>query len=99
MPEIELQQAEGRRVAVRAAVAFAPPEIADALETRAVQYAIRIPATKHVELEIEDHLLRAPGRPSHQPLVRHKSFRYQAESWATPRRVVAKVEHHERRCR
>ena len=29
-----------------------------------------------------------------QPLVRYKSVRYQAESWTTPRRIVAKVEHH-----
>ena len=28
------------------------------------------------------------------PLVRYKSFPYQADSWTTPRRVVAKVEHH-----
>ena len=34
------------------------------------------------------------GRPSRKPLVRYKSFPYQAESWTTPRRVVAKVEHH-----
>ena len=27
-------------------------------------------------------------------LVRYKSFRYQAKSWTTPRRIVAKVEHH-----
>ena len=66
----------------------------DALETRAVQYAIRIPANKNLEIEIEDLLFRAPGRPSHRPLVRYKSFRYRAESWATARRVVAKVEHH-----
>ena len=26
--------------------------------------------------------------------MRYKSFRYQAESWAKPRRIVAKVEHH-----
>lgn len=34
------------------------------------------------------------GRPSHKPLVRYKSFRYQAGSWTQPRRIVAKVEHH-----
>ena len=28
------------------------------------------------------------------PLVLYKSFRYQAESWSKPRRIVAKVEHH-----
>ena len=30
-----------------------------------------------------------------KPLVRYKSFRYQAESWSKARRVVAKVEHHQ----
>ena len=35
-----------------------------------------------------------PGRPGRKPLVRYKSFRYQAESWSKPRRIVAKVEHH-----
>ena len=48
-----------------------------------------------MELEIEDILFRPPGRPGRKPLVRYKSFRYQAESWKKPRRVVAKVEHHQ----
>ena len=94
LPEIERQQAEGNRVAFRADAAFAKPEIYDALETRDVDYAIRMPANKSVELEIEDLLFRPPGRPSRKPLVRDKSFRYQAKSWTTPRRIVAKVEHH-----
>ncbi len=58
-----------------------------------MQYAIRIPANKSLEFEIEDILFRAPGRPSRKPLVRYKSFRYQAASWSKARRVVAKVEH------
>ena len=70
------------------------PEIYEALETRGVEYAIRIPANKNLELAIEDILFRPPGRPSRKPLVRYKSFQYQADSWTTPRRVVAKVEHH-----
>ena len=45
-------------------------------------------------MEIEDILFRPPGRPSTKPLVRYKSFRYQAASWSKSRRVVAKVEHH-----
>ena len=94
VPEIERQHAEGRWGAVRADAAFATPEIDDALEARAVQYAIRMPVNKNLEIEIEDLLFRTPGRPSHRPLVRYKRFRYQAESWATARRVVAKVEHH-----
>ena len=94
VPELERPHAEGRRVAVRADAAFAQPEIDDALETRAVQYAIRMPANKTLEIEIEDLRFRAPGRPSHRPVVRYKRFRYRAESWATARRVVAKVDHH-----
>ncbi len=94
MPEIDRQQAAGRRVAFRADAAFARPAIYDTLEQRDVDYAIRMPANKSLELEIEDILFRPPGRPSCKPLVRFKSFHYQAKSWATPRRIVAKVEHH-----
>ena len=94
LQEIDRQQAEGKRVAFRADAAFAKPEIYDALEQRDVDYAIRMPANKSLELEIEDILFRLPGRPSRKPLVRYKSFRYQAKSWTTPRRIVAKVEHH-----
>ena len=94
LPEIERQQAEGKQVAFRGDAAFAKPEIYEASEERGVQYAIRIPANRSLELEIEDILFRPPGRPSHKPLVRYKSFRYQAESWSKARRVVAKVEHH-----
>ena len=94
LPEIERQHAEGTRVAFRADAAFAKPEIYDALEQRDVDYAIRMPANKNLELEIDDILFRPPGRPGCKPLVRDKSFRYQAKSWTTPRRIVAKVEHH-----
>ena len=52
------------------------------------------PANKSLESDIEDILFRPPGRPSPTPVVRYKSFRYQAKSWTTPRRIVAKVEHH-----
>ena len=48
------------------------------------------PANKSLELEIEDILFRPPGRPNAKPLVRYKSFRYQAESWSKARRVIAK---------
>jgi Transposase DDE domain group 1 len=94
VPEIERQQAEGKHVAVRADAAFAKPEIYEALEARRVAYAIRIPANRNLELASEDILFRPRGRPSRKPLVRYKSFEYQADSWTMPRRVVAKVEHH-----
>ena len=95
LPEIERQQGEGKRVTFRADAAFAKPAIYEALEDRGVDYVIRIPANKNLELEIEDILFRPPGRPSLKPLVRYESFRYQAASWSKPRRVVAKVEHHQ----
>ena len=94
VPEIARQQAEGLRVAFRADAAFARPAIYERLEQHDVDYAIRMPANKALEVEIEDILFRLPGRPSRKPLVRYKSFRYQAKSWTTPRRIVAKVEHH-----
>ena len=94
VPEIDRQQAMGQRVAFRADAAFARPAIYEALEARGVGYAIRIPANKKLELAIEDILFRSPRRPSRKPLVGYKSFHYQADSWTTPRRVVAKVEHH-----
>ena len=45
-----------------------------------MDYAIRMPANKTLELKIEDMLFRPPGRPSHKPLVRYMSFGYQAKS-------------------
>jgi hypothetical protein len=94
VPEIERQQAEGKQVALRADAAFAKPEIYQALEERNVTYAIRIPANESLEWEIGELLARPPGRPGRKPLVRYKSFSYQAGSWRKPRRIVAKVEHH-----
>ena len=59
-----------------------------------MQYAIRIPANDSLEQDISELLTRPVGRPSHKPLVRYKSFLYQAASWNTARRGVAKVEFH-----
>src|SRR5437016_1174105 len=74
--------------------AFAKPEVYEALEARGVKYAIRIPANDSLERDIAELLPRPVGRPSQKPLVEHKGFLYQAASWKTARRVVAKVEHH-----
>jgi hypothetical protein len=95
LPEIERQQAEGKQIAFRADAAFAKPEIYEALEERGVVYAIRIPANQSLEWEVAEILFRPSGRPSRKPLVRYKSFSYQAGSWTKLRRIVAKVEHHE----
>jgi len=94
LPEIERQRAQGKEVAFRADAAFAKPEIYEALEERGVKYAIRIPANENLERDIAELLKRPVGRPSHKPLVWYKGFLYQAASWKTARRVVAKVEFH-----
>ena len=94
LPEIERQQKLGKEVVFRADAAFAKPEIYEALEEREVKYAIRIPANDSLQRDIEELLTRPVGRPSKKPLVEFKGFLYQAASWKTARRVVARVEHH-----
>jgi hypothetical protein len=94
LPEIERQQKLGKEVVFRADAAFAKPEIYEALEERGVKYTIRIPANDSLERDIAELLTRPAGRPSHKPVVWYKSFLYQAASWKTARRVVAKVEFH-----
>jgi hypothetical protein len=94
LPEIERQQKLSKEVAFRADAAFAKPEIYEALESRGVKYAIRIPANENLERDVAELLLRPVGRPSHKPIVWYKGFLYKAASWTTARRVVAKVEHH-----
>jgi Transposase DDE domain group 1 len=58
------------------------PRIYQRLEHDNVEYAIRIPAKKTLELEVEDI-----------PFVRGVVRVASPDSWTTPRRVVAKVEH------
>src|ERR1017187_7497586 len=92
LPEIERPQKLGKEVVFRADAAFAKPEVYEALEARDVKYAIRIPANDSLEGDIAELLTRPVGRPSYKPVVWYKSFLYQAASWKTARRVVAKVE-------
>jgi hypothetical protein len=94
LPEIKRQQALGKEVVFRADAAFAKPELYEALEKRDVKYAIRLPANDHLQRNITELLTRPVGRPSQKPVVRFKSFLYQAASWTIARRVVAKVEFH-----
>ena len=55
---------------------------------------IRIPSNESLGRHIAELLTRPVGRPSHKPVVWYKGFLYQAASWKTARRVVAKVEFH-----
>jgi Transposase DDE domain group 1 len=81
-------------VVSRGDAAFARPEVYEAHEARQAKYAIRLPANANLERKITELLKRPAGRPSHKPVVRYKSFHYQAASWTRARRVVAKVEFH-----
>ncbi|HLM79200.1 MAG TPA: IS1380 family transposase [Terriglobales bacterium] len=94
LPEIDRQQAQCKEVAFRGDAAFAKPELYEALEEWDVQYAIRLPANDNLQRNITELLTRPVGRPSYKPVVRYKSFLYQAASWTLARRVVAKVEFH-----
>jgi hypothetical protein len=79
---------------LRGDAAFAGPKLLRLLEREQFRYAIRIKANAVLERRIT-HLLKRPvGRPSRKPKVFYHSFRYQAGSWDSARRVVAKVEWH-----
>src|SRR2546426_2413649 len=94
LPIIARYRARGQTVVVRADAAFALPALYEALERRGGRDAIRLPANDVLERRIEELLTRPPRPPSHAPLVRYRSFEYQAASWDRPRRVIAKIEHH-----
>ena len=50
--------------------------------------------TRALERDIAELLTRRAVTPSHKPVVWYEGFLYQAASWKTARRVVAKVEFH-----
>jgi Transposase DDE domain group 1 len=85
----------GVRLYFRADAAFASPEIDDYLEEHGLLYAMRLPSHPVLEKAIEPLLKRPVGRPPEKPIVRYHDFSYQAASWKSPRRVVAKVEWHQ----
>jgi len=74
--------------------AFANPEIYEFLEAEGMGYAIRLPGNSVLQNKIGHLLTRPVGRPPSESRRFHASFSYQAQSWKTPRRVVAKVEWH-----
>ena len=78
----------------RGDAAFANPALYRVLEKEGYRYVIRLKANAVLEREIEHLLTRPVGRPSHRPKVFYHSFQYQAKSWQSSRRVVAKVEWH-----
>jgi hypothetical protein len=78
----------------RADAAFASPEVYAFLEAEDYGYVIRLPGNAVLQRRIAHLLTRPVGRPPHEVRRFYASFRYQAQTWSHPRRVVAKVEWH-----
>jgi len=78
----------------RGDAAFAKPGLYEYLEVEDYLYAIRLPSNQVLYGQIEHLLTRPVGRPPNKPVVLYYSFQYQAGTWTTARRVVAKVEWH-----
>jgi Transposase DDE domain group 1 len=95
VPVIARYRGRGLVLYFRGDAAFAKPELYELLEAEDIGYAIRLPANPVLQERIGHLLTRPVGRPPRKPRVYFASFSYQAESWAKPRRVVAKVEWHQ----
>jgi hypothetical protein len=93
-PVIARYRGKVSRLYFRADAGFANPEVYDFLEAERIKYAIRLPANRILQDRIGYLLKRPVGRPPHEVRRYYANFRYQAASWRTPRRVVAKVEWH-----
>ena len=93
-PVVARYRGKVSRIYFRADAAFAMPGVYEYLEDKRITYVIRLPANRVLQERI-GHLLKRPiGRPPNHVRRSHASFRYQAGSWTTPRRVIAKVEWH-----
>ena len=93
-PVVARYRGKFRRRYFRADAAFANPEVYEFLEAEGFKYAIRLPANSVLQESIGYLLKRPVGRPPIEVRRYYANFSYQAQSWKTPRRVVAKVEWH-----
>jgi hypothetical protein len=93
-PIVARYRGSGLRMLFRGDAGFARPEIYEYLEGEGYEYAIRLPANQVLGREIDpifaEHEIPLPGHP----VVVYHDFSYQAGTWNTPRRVVAKIEWH-----
>ena len=80
-PVVERYFTAAVRLLFRADAAFAKPEIYEYLETRQIDYAIRLPANEVLQRKIA-HLRPTEG-PSPKPIVSYHDFTYQAQ-WIVP---------------
>jgi hypothetical protein len=89
-PVVARYRGRFKRRYFRADAAFANPEVYEFLEAEHYNYAIRLPANQALQQKIEYLLKRPVGRPPGEVRRYYANFRYQAQSWKTPRRVVAR---------
>ena len=93
-PVVERYEGKVSRMYFRADAAFAMPGVYEYQEAEHIKYAIRLPANQVLQNRIGYLLKRPVGRPPNEVRRYYAKFTYQAGSWTTPRRVVAKVEWH-----
>ena len=93
-PVVERYRQRDLRRYFRGDAAFASPDIYEFLEAEGYRYTIRLKANAILQDRIGYLLTRPVGRPPHEVRRHYANFRYQAASWTTSRRVVAKVEWH-----
>jgi len=93
-PVVERYRQRDLRRYFRGDAAFASPDIYEFLEAERYRFTIRLKANAILQDRIGYLLIRPVGRPPHEVRRYYANFRYQAASWTTSRRVVAKVEWH-----
>ena len=81
---------------LRGDAAFAQPEVYEYCEGERVTYFVRLPANAVLNRLIDPYLSRPVGRPPKSGVqTRLVDLRYQAQTWESERRVVAKIEWHD----
>jgi Transposase DDE domain group 1 len=93
-PIVDRYKVMDKKLYLRGDAAFASPDIYEYLEGKGILYAIRLKANNNLYREIDHLMTRSVGRPSRKPKVFFHDFSYQAASWKSSRRVIAKVEWH-----
>ena len=81
-----------KRIHFRADATFATPEVYECVEAEGYKYANRLPANNVLQEHISYLLTRRVGCPPIKVRQHYANVSYQAHSWETPRRVVAKME-------